>query len=440
MTFGGAGSDGNGIYDVIVVGAGLAGLSAAVRLAGRGRSVCVLERLPLAGGLCGSWQLDGYEFVRACNEFGGHVANAFSDLGIAVTFRASRSQVHLGGEVLALPPDIKTVLRILRRAPGLVRLLLHARRTASASLAELIDDSHAGAAVSDLVGIIASLAGVPLSSMRLEETKVVIGKHRGFGWSRPVKPVGGPQAMIDGLVRALRDRGGELRLGVEAGAITRDHGGEFHICTNVGELRARQIVSSRPRWDCYPKDADPGLALAQILLAVRPDFAFPRGIQTVYHVPENVRGWMGELFAGRIPADFGFGIASGFLPPQADHYALAGFFAVPRGEREFTSERRSALAAEILSRAEVMLPGLGRALRYHRLVSPAEFERFHGLSSTPVVRLPRARFERPAQLDAATGIFHAGTSLDLLGNVGNTAVFSGLRAADLVDRALGPHA
>jgi len=47
---------------VVVVGAGLGGLSAALRLAGAGRQVTVLERSPVAGGRAGLLELDGYRF------------------------------------------------------------------------------------------------------------------------------------------------------------------------------------------------------------------------------------------------------------------------------------------------------------------------------------------------------------------------------------------
>jgi phytoene desaturase len=47
---------------VVVVGAGLGGLSAALRLAGAGREVTVLEREPVPGGRAGRLELDGYGF------------------------------------------------------------------------------------------------------------------------------------------------------------------------------------------------------------------------------------------------------------------------------------------------------------------------------------------------------------------------------------------
>lgn len=46
--------------EVVVVGAGLAGLAAALHLAGRGRTVTVVEREMFAGGRAGRRDVDGY--------------------------------------------------------------------------------------------------------------------------------------------------------------------------------------------------------------------------------------------------------------------------------------------------------------------------------------------------------------------------------------------
>lgn len=47
---------------VVIVGAGLGGLSTALRLAGAGRDVTVIEREPVPGGRAGIWQSEGYQF------------------------------------------------------------------------------------------------------------------------------------------------------------------------------------------------------------------------------------------------------------------------------------------------------------------------------------------------------------------------------------------
>jgi phytoene dehydrogenase-like protein len=429
-------TDGGTERDVVVVGAGLAGLTAAVSLARAGRSVTVYERLPRVGGLCGSFVEEGYEFVLACNEFGSAIVRTFAALGLDVEFCPSRTRVSLGDETLSLPPDARTVLRLARRAPALLRFLWRAWRTESSSLAEVLDAAHAPTSLSDLIGVIAALAGVPLQSMRLEEVRAVVSTHRGFGWSRPVKPVGGPPAVVAALQRGLERSSGRLCLGVEIHEVRRAAGGAFRVRTSEGEVTARQVVSSRPRWDSYPIDAEPGLALAQIALAVRSDLVFPKGFQTLYHVPRDVRGWMNDLAAGRAPRDFAFNLAQGQLPERPGYYTLVGFFAVPRGESEWSVQRRASLERYILEEAERLLPGLRAALLFHRLYSPAEYLARHGISSTPVSLLPRNAFVRPSQFDDKTGILHAGTSVFPPGNNANAAVVSGLRAAELAEQAL----
>src|SRR6478735_7120265 len=47
---------------VVIVGAGLGGLSCALHLAATGREVTVLEREPVPGGRAGRLSVDGYEF------------------------------------------------------------------------------------------------------------------------------------------------------------------------------------------------------------------------------------------------------------------------------------------------------------------------------------------------------------------------------------------
>ncbi|WP_261859749.1 FAD-dependent oxidoreductase [Mycobacterium marinum] len=55
----------------MVIGSGISGLTAAINLQRNGIRTLVVERREVPGGLCGTFTLDGYEFVTGCNDFGG---------------------------------------------------------------------------------------------------------------------------------------------------------------------------------------------------------------------------------------------------------------------------------------------------------------------------------------------------------------------------------
>src|SRR5690348_15759564 len=58
-------------YDAIVVGAGLAGLSAAFEFAERGLRVLLLERDPQVGGRTSSWKVEGMHVESGIHKFVG---------------------------------------------------------------------------------------------------------------------------------------------------------------------------------------------------------------------------------------------------------------------------------------------------------------------------------------------------------------------------------
>ena len=103
--------------DVLVLGAGPAGLTAALHLAQRGRGVVVLEREALVGGLARTEERDGFRF-----DLGGHrfftkhpeVQALWEEiLGDDLLLRPRLSRIRYGGRMFAYPLDAMDVIRNL---------------------------------------------------------------------------------------------------------------------------------------------------------------------------------------------------------------------------------------------------------------------------------------------------------------------------------------
>lgn len=87
---------------VVVVGAGLAGLAAALHLAGRGRAVTVVEREPWPGGRAGRLDIDGYRIDT------GPTVLTMPDI-IDETFAAVGEQLRDRMELLTVDPAYRAV-------------------------------------------------------------------------------------------------------------------------------------------------------------------------------------------------------------------------------------------------------------------------------------------------------------------------------------------
>ena len=97
-------------FDVIVIGAGIGGLTAAARLADRGLRVCVLERHHQPGGYCTSFVRKGYTFDGGVESVSGCWPNGpvrllLEELGLErrIRFRRHGHRLITPGGVLDIP-------------------------------------------------------------------------------------------------------------------------------------------------------------------------------------------------------------------------------------------------------------------------------------------------------------------------------------------------
>jgi len=235
--------------EVVVVGAGLAGLAAGRRLREQGRDVVVLEASDGVGGRVRSEKVDGVTVDR-----GFQLLNpAYPEVARVLDHPA----LHLCGfdaGVLIAGADGRHVVADPRRRPGALvssllhtpgsrreqaRFATHAVRVASGDGRRLLDgpDSPAGEAYAAFGGLTDRVLAPFLSGVLFDDTMTTSRRFtdlllRSFVRGTPAVPARGMQAVPDQLARGL-----DVRLGTPVRDVT-----ATSVTTEDGVLHTRAVV------------------------------------------------------------------------------------------------------------------------------------------------------------------------------------------------------
>lgn len=236
--------------DVVVIGAGPAGLTTAAYLAAAGRRVVVVEARDVPGGHMSSFTHGGYEF-----DVGLHytpdlpVRRALEPLGVPLRLReydpdqmfrlllpgadvpvprgADRFRAELAqrfpGERDAVDAFLSTMRAIaaqvgamperprLRDLPVMPWQLRDVLRRSRSTLGGYLDDLHASPRLSTVLGFLHGVFAVPPSRLSLVAYAITFSRYL----EGAVYPEGGSGPISEALADAVRRGGGELLLGTE---------------------------------------------------------------------------------------------------------------------------------------------------------------------------------------------------------------------------------
>lgn len=229
--------------DALILGAGLAGLVAGLRLARAGKRVLVLDRARTAGGKVRTDRADGYLVEHGPQAFqdeaDGPVRHLIADLGLEGEVaparpEARRRTILSRGRARPVPRELWGVLSaggVLRavaeplarraRPAGDESVAAFARRRFGREAAErLFDPLASGVFAGDPERLAVASAFPRLAALERDHGSVVLALLRGGFHPRPLASFrGGMGTLTDALARAL---GSALALGVDVRGVARE--------------------------------------------------------------------------------------------------------------------------------------------------------------------------------------------------------------------------
>jgi len=246
-------------WDLVVVGGGLAGLAAAVRVASAGRKVLVCERQATMGGRAATERVGGFCLNQGPHAIyrGGAASRVLGELGVGLAGAPPRAVGYAvqGGKLHTFPSGpvslLSTSLMPAAAKWELGVLLASAGRLDPAKFSEK--------SVSELI---AALATHPAARAALgaffrlatycDEHDAQCAEAALRQFKRSIDPgvfyiEGGWQTLVDELARRARQAGASIEVG--AGIERVDPDGEGFVLTRAGEaIRAgRVLITAAPR-------------------------------------------------------------------------------------------------------------------------------------------------------------------------------------------------
>ncbi|WP_406638710.1 phytoene desaturase family protein [Amycolatopsis sp. WGS_07] len=417
------------IKDVIVVGAGLSGLTAAISLQQRGYSVLVLERRPVAGGLCGSTTIDGYQFTIGSNDFGSAIKRYLHQLGVDLEFEKNQTVFYCGREKYVLPATSRTVFDLIRHLPDTTRVGRALRNPEIGKkfdyVGQFLDATVRNKTFRDFLSLPSYVAGHSPATHRFDLFRQIYSKNPDYGYHELCAPTGGPQAITDSMTARFAELGGRIEFDTDVLDVRQTDDGKL-VTTSRGTYRAKHLVSSEARTGSHSVRSS--LEIGVLHLATRPDVPFPEGVHTVGYLPPGVQHWLGQLDDGQLPDQFGF---HSFPCATTEEYrSFNVYFYYPRGVEEFDSDTLATVENYIINRLSTLIPGFGSRLLFRRSVSPAQFKKEHNLRRVSIEDILPLGVEKPAVYDAETDTYYVGNTVGAVAYHACAAMYSALDAAD----------
>jgi all-trans-retinol 13,14-reductase len=407
--------------DVIIVGAGIGGLTSALLLARQGVRVALLEKQSYAGGCCSSFKVNGYTFDACVDSIGalgkGEALrrvmeedlgiwdkvkfydlapirrNFFPDITIDIPVGLKKYEQALGH---VFPKESAGIQKVLQKMDGIYQ----------ASIRSMLDEGGG----QDLIGYINmsfhDLLSGCISDKRLEavlssystflglpadEVSAVIGSNILMHYVRggAFRVEGGFQKLVDVMVEEIKRNGGDVFLGDEVVSINK--GDLYSVATKSGRtLEGKFLLSnialpkmiemmglnhSLSLQECVSKTEASG-SFVLLYLGIKGDLSSSgigssAGYFSSYEFDDMLNNGEAAAFGVSIPS-----LLDSSAAPVGHSVLIAHW---PTGSaRPVSPDERARIAERMMVRLERAVPGIRERVIYQSVSGPDTIERYTG--------------------------------------------------------------
>lgn len=453
-------------YDVLIIGAGLSGLAAGIRLAHFGRRVCILEKHGRVGGLNSFYPFQGRVLDVGLHAMTNYVPRSAKSAPLARILRQLRlsyddfqlcpqriSRIVFPERELAFTNDFQFLIQEIadkfpRQVDGFIKL--------TGSLAGYDEPSREGEPLSTRMVLSRFLSDPLLIEMLLcpvmfygnpraddmdfARFSILFRSIFGEGFARPQQ---GMQQILQLLADKYRDAGGELRTGCRVYQLYIHQDQVAEVClADSRMMRAKVIISSIglpetralcSSWPADSKESKPGeLTFVESILLLdcfpSQSFGFEDTIlffsdtdQFAYRKPDTPIHSSNGVICCPNNYQLNEPMPEGII--RLTHLANFDFWN-KLGEDEYRMRKTDCLH-ESVQKAERFIPGLGQHIVAQDTFTPKTIQRFTGRQNGAVYGAPDKVSDGRTDMK---NLFICGTDQGLVGIVG--ALLSGITIAN----------
>jgi phytoene dehydrogenase-like protein len=430
-------------FDVIIVGGGIAGLSAAALLGKKGYECCVLEQLPIAGGRARVVEKDGFliDYGIHVHRYAGQgrAAEVLRKAGVSRRFLpAGKPLVWSNGKFVPFPKGPGEIITSpLLGITGKIQLIklfagvLIGKRDPADFKVPVTDWlARKGAAADDLQEFarLISTAGLVCSDIErasagelAEFLRSAIKAKEASGYF-----LGGWDNLIEQLMRVIEENG-EVRMDVKVEKILVENGEAAGVRTADGALYARCVIAAVPVQhmhklldnDCFDDVTWNKMKSMESTAGLSVDLCLNKRVTDIDGIIFTMNPFTMGVFTSNIePA----------LAPRGKQLAT-WYYPIPRDKMDDKTYLK-AERVRLNDLMESMFPGLRDAVEYERFIAMDMVD-----GAVPVVG--QSWPERPTvDCSKVANLFIAGDACGVPGQGGDIAFNAGIHAAEKAAKLL----